>query len=225
MITAYALVALAPVFGLAAYCISHVVLSRTNRSRGNYYPLVLGCQCGLAVTAAISLAALLGMHCGLADGLALAGLNLTTYLALAFGYFNFVNLNITSLRIRMIQELADSGGRLPADALAGLYNTETIIALRIDRLTRGGHLAQRGGRYYSGKRRFLLVARIFDLLRWAILGQRSLPSPSGRGAGGEGSASGCENSTYPLHSGPHPIPLPVEEGTEFIQIPVPQVTP
>ena len=120
---------------------------------------------------------MLWTHGTLADGVALTGVNAMAYLALAFGYFNFVNLNIASLRIRMIQELAESGGRLPTAHLIGLYNTETVIALRIDRLTSGGHLVERDGRYYSGKRRFLIVARIFDFLRWAILGQRTHHAP------------------------------------------------
>lgn len=167
---AHALAALAAVFGLAAYCLSHLAACRAVRGRGPYFPLIIGCGCGLAATATISLAALLWMNCTFADGLALAGVNLIAYLALAFGYFNFVNLNIASLRIRMIQELAESGGRSPVTRLTGLYNTETVAQLRIDRLTRGGHLVVREGRYYSGKRRFLIVARIFDFLRWAILG-------------------------------------------------------
>ena len=100
------------------------------------------------------------MRCDLSDGLVLFSLNAVAYLALAFGYFNFVNLNIASLRIRMIQELAESGGRLPIDRLTGLYNTQNVAALRIDRLTRGGHLVEREGKYYSGKRRFLIVANL-----------------------------------------------------------------
>jgi hypothetical protein len=175
MFSAQALLALAPVFGLISYTLSHLVACRIIRNRGNYFPLVVGCGFGITATAAVSIAALLQMQVGLADGLALTGTNLVAYLAFAFGYFNFVNLNIASLRIRMIQELAESGGELPAKRLAGLYNTETVIAVRIDRLARGGHLVERGGRYYSGKWQFLFVARTFDLLRWAILEQSSPP--------------------------------------------------
>jgi hypothetical protein len=171
MLTTYTLLAVAPILGLAAYCLSHIFACQTIRNRGNYFPLVVGCGCGLATTAAISLAALSWTKSGFGDGLALAGINMVAYLAFAFGYFNFINLNIASLRIRMLQELADARGRLPADRLAGLYNTETVIAVRIDRLARGGHLVERGGRYYPGKWQFLFVARTFDLLRWAILGQ------------------------------------------------------
>jgi hypothetical protein len=177
MVASHALSALAPVLGLAAYCLSHLVACRAVRNRGNYFPLVVGFGCGLVFTVAISLVALLYSRYALADGLALTGVNAAAYMALAFGYFNFVNLNIASLRIRMIQELAESGGRLPVERLTSLYSTETVIEVRIDRLTRGGHLVERQGRYYSGKRRFLIIARIFDFLRWEILGQRTHHAP------------------------------------------------
>ena len=101
--------------------------------------------------------------------------NLAAYLALAFGYFNFINLNIASLRIRMVQELAEAGGAMPVEALTGLYNTEAVISVRIDRLVSGGHLVERQGRFYSGQRKFLVVGRIFDILRLVILGNRGTP--------------------------------------------------
>jgi hypothetical protein len=177
MFPTYALLATAPVFGLAVYCLSHLAACKMIRNRGNYFPLVIGCACGLAATAVTSVAALIWMQSSLADGFALAGINMLAYLAFAFGYFNFINLNIASLRIRMLQELAEAGGRLPAEHLTGLYSTETVIAVRIDRLARGRHLIERDGRYYSGKWQFLFVARTFDLLRWAILGQRTQLTP------------------------------------------------
>ena len=39
-------------------------------------------------------------------------LNELTYIALGFGYFNFVNLNLTSLRIRLLRELLERHPRV-----------------------------------------------------------------------------------------------------------------
>jgi hypothetical protein len=167
------LLAITPVLGLAVYCLSHLAASRILGSRGPYFPLLVGCGFGLAATLVISAAGLVLMQAQLLDFLALAGMNVVAYLAFSFGYFNFINLNIASLRIRMLQELAEAGGEMPVEALTGLYNTEEVIALRIDRLARGGHLVERQGRFYSGKRKFLIVGRIFDFLRLVILGRRA----------------------------------------------------
>jgi len=177
MLQLYAILAISPLLGLASYCFSHVLVSRMVRNRGHYFPLLVGCGCGLAATLLVSAVALVLMQRTLLDSLALLVMNLVAYLAFSFGYFNFINLNIASLRIRMVQELADSGGQMPVEALMNLYNIEEVIALRIDRLVAGGHLVERQGRLYSGKRRFLVVGRIFDFLRLVILGHKIPPNP------------------------------------------------
>ncbi len=171
--------AVTPLLGLAVYCASHLLASRVVGNRGHYYPLLVGCGCGLAATLVLSAAGLAFLQASAADFLALAAMNAMAYLAFSFGYFNFINLNIASLRIRMLQELAERGGEMPVEDLAGLYNTQQIIALRIGRLTEGGHLIERQGRYYSGKRKFLVVGRIFDALRLAILGRRGSAAIAG----------------------------------------------
>jgi len=103
---------------------------------------------------------------------ALIVMNLLASVAFAFNYFCFVNLAITSLRIRLLGELARAGGCLPERALLARYDTADVIALRIERLVQGGHIVHRDGRYFSGRLHFLLVARIFDCLRRFILGPR-----------------------------------------------------
>jgi len=99
-------------------------------------------------------------------------MNLSAYAALGFGFFNFVNLNIASLRIRMLQEMAQSPRGMSRCELLACYNIDEVIALRIDRLVRGGHLVERDGRFYSGKLHFLVLARIFDFLRFLIMNRR-----------------------------------------------------
>lgn len=177
MANAYPILVLAPVVGLLAYCVSHILLARWAYSQRPYPALMLGFVSGLIGVAAVSAAALAAMQSGIGDVLGYGTLNLLTYLALAFGYFNFINLNIASLRIRMLHELWQSDGGLTKEELLSRYNTDDVIATRIARLTRGGHLVEREGRLYSGRLRFLVVARIFDLLRWFILGAERSEQP------------------------------------------------
>jgi hypothetical protein len=173
----YPILVLTPVAGLAVYCASHILLAWLVRSPRPYTSLSGGFLCGLAVVVGVTLALLVLGQTGLRDSLGLLTLNLLTYLALAFGYFNFINLNIASLRIRMLQEMWLSDEGMTREQLLAHYSTDDVIALRIARLTRGGHLVEREGRFYRGRLRFLLVARIFDLLRVSILGtERSVAS-------------------------------------------------
>ena len=172
------LLVLAPVLGLTLDCLTHVAVCRMSSLRNQYQALTAAFLAGLAGPTIATIAAMRLMNAALADTAAMLALNVLTYLALAFGYFNFVNVSIASLRIRMLAELRDAGGPLPRERLLADYNSEHVLALRLARLTRGGHLLEKDGRFYQGPAiKFLLLARVFDLLRWIVLGSRRQPQP------------------------------------------------
>lgn len=178
MHSAYPWLVAAPVFGLATYSLSHLLLARSGRWVGPYPPLVFGFVPGLIVLVACSAGALRTMQAGPSDVVGYGLLNVVTYAALGWGYFHFVNMGIASLRIRMLRELEEAGGCLDRDHLLTGYNTAAVVELRISRLTSGGHLAVRDGRYFRGKLKFLLAARCFDLLRRFLFGPAYRPLPS-----------------------------------------------
>lgn len=163
-------IALAPVFGLAAYTAAHLVASRLIRGRGPYPALVLGAIVCLGTTVAITLVACRRDGVAGVDTLGFLAVNTVASLAFAFGYFNFVNLTIASVRIRMLEELADSGGWLPRAILLDRYGSGSVAGIRLERLVGGGHLVERNGRLHTGRLQFLLVARIFDGLRGIVFG-------------------------------------------------------
>lgn len=170
----YPWLVLAPVVGLAVYCAIHLLAAQFSRGPSPYPALVGAFAPGLLATALVSGLALHAMQAPWLDVVGYGVLNLTSYGALGWGYFHFVNLCIASLRIRVLEELAEVGGEMAEAALLTQYNTEGMIGLRISRLTAGGHLVVREERYYSGKSQFLWAARFFDLLRTLILGPQYL---------------------------------------------------
>jgi hypothetical protein len=170
----YPIIVLAPVAGLAVYCLSQLLICRALPERNPYISLASGLGLGFIAAGVVTLAALVHAQAQWYDAIAHIALNLVTYVALGFGYFNFVNLNIASLRIRVLEELKDSGGQMPVSSLLAQYNTEKVIVLRFERLISGGHLVERDGRYYRGNLRFLLLARFYDGVRTIVFGRRYL---------------------------------------------------
>jgi hypothetical protein len=162
----------ASVIGLATCVITHLASARLTRRLNPYPCLALGTIVGVATTVAITLIACSYAPATNPDTAALVVMNVVAISAFAFKYFCFVNLAITSLRIRMLGELAQAGGCLPRTALLAHYDTADVIALRIQRLVQGGHLVVRDERFFSGLLHFLVLARFFDCLRWAIVGPR-----------------------------------------------------
>jgi hypothetical protein len=171
MADSYAFIALAPVFGLALFFVVHTAVCRSVASWARYPAIIAGFAAGLVGTEAATLAGLMHRGTTAGDLVAQSLLNCTIYLAFSSGYFNFVNLNITSLRIRMLQEILAAGGRVPIANLQSCYNTDEVASLRVDRLSRNGDLLERDGRFYRGKSRFLIVANIFESWRWFIYGR------------------------------------------------------
>ena len=163
-------IALAPVLGLAVSCLVHLAATRFIRGRGPYPPLAVGALAGIVTTLVVTLVASARAAADAGDTLALAVMNGVASLALAFCYFNFVNLTIASLRIRILEELVDAGGGLPHAVLLDRYGSGNVAGIRLERLVRGGHLVERNGRLHTGRLQFLVVARIFDALRVLIFG-------------------------------------------------------
>lgn len=170
MSTGYPTVVLAPVAGLAADCISQVLWARTARQSNPYTSLAVGILVGFAVATAATGIGLRTANLNAADSVALVMMNVAAYLALAFGYFNFVNLAIASLRIRLLCEIHDAGGSLPKTSLLAGYNTKEVIDLRLHRLVHGGHLIARDDVLTIGKPWFLRIAILYNALRWIIIG-------------------------------------------------------
>ena len=164
------LIALASVIGLAVYCLGHIITARLIRGRNPYPALVMGAVMGIAATVATTIVACVCAGASTTDTLALTAMNAVAAIGFAFCYFNFVNLTIASLRIRVLEEIADSGGWLPRAALLERYGTGRVADIRLERLVGGGHLIERNGRLHTGRLQFLVVARIFDAVCRLIFG-------------------------------------------------------
>ena len=165
------LLAFAPVAGLIAYGISHVPFCWMLRRSNYLLPLVIGFFVGLIATLTITAFAVHHQDDKVADSVALLALNSLTYLGLGWCYFNLVNINFASLRIRMLKEIADAGGTMSRTELLAEYNTGQVIARRMQRLLHWENLEEREGRYYIGRKKwFLLVARFYDMCHWIVFG-------------------------------------------------------
>ena len=178
----YAWVATAPVAGLAADCAAHILSVRLTRgdSRKRYVCVLAAFAVGLVVLVAATTAGLSAMHAPVRDSVALLLMNGAAYVGLGYGYFGFVNMNLTSLRIRILHEMVDAAGTMPKSTMHARYNTEQVIQVRIARLVAGGHLVEKEGRFYRGKATLLYIAATVCLMRGLVFGTQKptfLPPP------------------------------------------------
>jgi hypothetical protein len=165
------LVALAPAGGLAVDAATQIVCAHATRRMGP--SIVAGALLGLAATALC-----IGLNLdapSLADAVATWIMSVVTYLALAFGYWGFLNLNITSLRIRILREILSGRDGLPRAALVAGYTDQEFLHRRLERLAAGRQVSYANGRYRLESHTLLFLARFLTLLRIILLPEHARP--------------------------------------------------
>ena len=166
----------APLAGLALTLLAQIVVVHVSRGKVGA-SIIIGIFCGLAMTLAV-----IALGCaetpsatdGLVDTWLLGG---ATYLALAFGFWAFLNLNITSMRIRILRQLLRAGGRMALFDMAVSYTPAERLRRRLERLEKGGQIMCDDGRWRLRSWQVLAVARCVEAWRSFILPRRDRQLP------------------------------------------------
>ncbi len=152
---------MAPVWGLSALTVGHVLLCQFYRPHAGLKPLVVAIGAGLLVTAAVTACCGQGRIEPVADWWGAQALHALTYIGLAYGYANFYNLGIASLRIRILQELLATPAGMTRDNLLDRYNGRRIVETRLQRLVESRQLDSRDDRLYTRMSSLILLAYLF----------------------------------------------------------------
>lgn len=96
--------------------------------------------------------------------------SILTYLALSFCYFAFLNLNMTSLRIRIARELLNANEKgLNAEILLQCYSPLELINRRIKRLEETGQIAKLNGKLILQSRKLIIFVYVSSALRRLLI--------------------------------------------------------
>jgi len=103
----------------------------------------------------------------------IVGVNLATYISLAYCYWAYINIGETSLRIRILRELHDSKEGLSMNELLAIYNPDDMFEKRLERLVKYKQIIRRGEKYFINKKILLIVAKIIVIMKLIIVGKKS----------------------------------------------------
>jgi hypothetical protein len=157
-------IASAPLAGLALTVLTQIMVVHVYRGKVGA-SIIIGILGGLAVTLgaiALGRAETPSATSGSVDTWLLG---VATYLALAFGFWTFLNLNITSMRIRILRELLRAGGRMALSDLAVFYTPAERLRRRLERLEKGRQIMREDGRWLLRSWQVLAIARCVEALR------------------------------------------------------------
>jgi hypothetical protein len=159
--------AFAPLVGLGANVLAQALVARFLAGRIGK-AMIASMLFGLAT--AVATAALGSTSWGRSsEAIADWGTLLITYSALSFGFWAFLNLNATSLRVRMLREMLHAGGTMTRAELLQRYPPEEFLSRRLGRLQRNGQMTLYEGRWRIRLTTLLRIARCMAFLRAIIL--------------------------------------------------------
>lgn len=162
-------ITLAPIIGLAVVVVTQIVCAHASRRVG--VSIVTGAASGLVGT--VIVLAINSSGAGTpAARLSMWAVAVVTFLALAFGYWAFVNLNVTSLRIRMLREMLHSRDGISQTDLMAQYSSEEFLRRRLERLKNSGQLSVGDGCWRLQSRTYLILARILAAFRAVLVPAR-----------------------------------------------------
>jgi hypothetical protein len=136
---------------------------------------------GARHVSAYGLSLAVGLCAVLAGGLLLPGDDiigsavtaLLLFCAWWFVFLNFFQGSQSSLRANILRHIAANGGRLDHGQLFAVYNDTALIGLRVERLTQGGGIVERDGRYFVASKGLRAMERFLRLLKMLIMGRAS----------------------------------------------------
>jgi hypothetical protein len=167
------MIAAVPLMALVPNIAVHLLLARLQPDRLPWHSIFLATLVALSFTIAVTIILSRGM--AVADATALLVINIGTSVALAFCYFTFVNLNYTSLRVRMLRDLVEKGGYFSLDDLMQRYDADAVLDIRLHRLVKAAELRLDGSRYRLGvSRKFLLIGAFLDLVTKVLIPKNKL---------------------------------------------------
>jgi hypothetical protein len=154
-----------PVLALGVNCAAYLALRRAFGT-----PVGVSIAGGLGVgLAAILMIAVDSIFYADIDPVESLVCEIGTYIALSFCFWAFLNLNITSLRIRVMRHLLQHGGATAVADLLTSYSDLERLQRRLARLAIAGQIEEVDGRWRLRSSLTLMVARCIDVVR-AIMG-------------------------------------------------------
>lgn len=100
--------------------------------------------------------------------------SVATYSTCSFCFWAFLNLNITSLRIRIVRELLYKNEiGLSNDELSQQYSPQEFAKRRIERLAATGQIVNSAGKWQLNSKVLIFVERVFFFLNKLIIPYKS----------------------------------------------------
>ncbi len=164
--------ALSPMVALVVSMSSQLVGLR-NISKLNFYKSVLfGFGWGFLVLLGLEIYFIPLEQGSITNLAAIVFVNFFCYFIMQSCYFLLINMGVSALRVRLLDELYKSDKGLTMEEIIGRYSSKEIVQKRIDKLMAARQIDVKGNRCFINRRSILLIAKIYDCVKLMVFGKR-----------------------------------------------------
>jgi hypothetical protein len=166
----------APLAGLVSMTVLHLLASRLGGVAAHLIRFILAFAVGLVAAVAVSWTATASLTWS--DRIALLALHAASFVALSYGYFTFVNLTATSLRLRLLRDMLGATEKpIPTHQLTARYGSNEVVGIRVERLVAWKQLRRSGGRLrVDGYPLFRVLSLLIGCWRRVLFGDTRPPT-------------------------------------------------
>ena len=168
----YILHPLLPIVGLFISIVFQIIGLKNFSSLNFYTSVLFGFFWGLLTLIGFEIYLTFFQNNFNSDFLAIGFINFFCYLIMQICYFLLINMGMSALRVRVLEELNQSYNGLTMDEIVERYSSKEIVQKRIDKLTAAKQIFIQGNRCFINKKSVLLVAKFYDTMKLIIFGKK-----------------------------------------------------
>jgi hypothetical protein len=106
------------------------------------------------------------------DLVAISIVNIFCFIVMQSCFFLIINTGVSALRVRFLDELSRAEKGLTVEEIIERYNPKEITQKRIEKLSAAKQIFCKENRYFVNRGLILLVAKVFDNMKFLIFGKR-----------------------------------------------------
>lgn len=162
-----------PVIALGINVIAQIVIFKLDKRHKLLRSVFMGFAAGVLSAGAIESFIVLTTSASIKKFIPALFVDITTYFALGYCYFHFINMGESARRVRLLRELDAAPGGLTEEQIFSKYSAKEIVNIRLTRLLNNKQIILRGERYYAANSTMLFISKALAFMKLIISGKSS----------------------------------------------------
>ncbi len=160
-----------PIIALGINVIVQIVIFKLDKRHKLLRSVFMGFAAGVLSAGTIESFIVLTTSASIKEFMPVLIVDITTYFALGYCYFHFINMGESARRVRLLRELEAAPGGLTEWQILSKYNAKEMVNIRLTRLLNNNQIKLRDERYYAANSAMLFFSKALVFMKLIISGK------------------------------------------------------